>query len=110
MLQRGKAQKVTVYVNEDSSSKDKFTYEQVMQFLYEQEIAGATLIRPEEGFGNHHQRQAVTKRHLPVRIEFIDSPEIIEAILPALCELVSDGLVEVQDTTIVKAAKQEGAL
>lgn len=110
MLERGKAQKVTVYLNEDSSSKENFTYEQVLQFLYEQEVAGATLIRPEQGFGNHHQRNGVTRRHLPVRIEFIDSPKVIEAILPALCELVSDGLVEVQETTIVKAAKQAGVV
>lgn len=110
MLERGKAQKVTVYLNEDSSSKENFTYEQVLQFLYEQEVAGATLIRPEQGFGSHHQRNSVTRRHLPVRIEFIDFPNVIEAILPALCELVSDGLIEVQETTIVKAAKQAGTV
>jgi PII-like signaling protein len=110
MLERGKAQKVTLYLNEDSASKENYTYEQVLQFLYEQEVAGATLIRPEQGFGNHHQRNAVTRRHLPVRIEFIDCPNVIAAILPALCELVSDGLIEVQETTIVKAAKQAGTV
>jgi PII-like signaling protein len=110
MLSLGSARKVTVYLNEDSSSKETFTYEQVVQFLYEQEVAGATLIRPEQGFGNRHQGTSVTRMHLPVRIEFIDSPNVVEAILPALCELVSDGLVEVQETTIVKAAKQAGAV
>lgn len=110
MLERGRAQKVTVYLNEDSTSSENFTYEQVLQFLYEQEIAGATLIRPEQGFGSHHQRTSSTRRHLPVRIEFIDSPQVIEAILPALCDIVSDGLVEIQETTIVKAAKQAGVV
>ena len=41
-----------------------------------------------------------------MRIEF---PKVIEAILPALCEL-SDGLIEVQETTIIKAAKQAGTV
>ncbi len=107
MLTRGKAQKVTVYLNEDTSSTEGFLYEQVMKFLYDQEIAGATLIRTQEGFGSHHLRHEVTRRSLPVRIEFIDSPEIVEAILPALSEMVTDGLIELQDTTIVKAEKSE---
>ena len=107
LLERGRAQKVTVYLNADSSSQEDFTHEQVMRFLYEQEIAGATLIRPQEGFGSHHQRTDVRRRQLPVRIEFVDSHDVVEAILPALCELVSDGLVEVQETTIVKVAKKE---
>ena len=84
MLSLGLARKVTVYLNEDSSSKE------------------------EQGFGSHHHRANVTRGHLPVRIEFIDSPSVVEAILPALCELVSDGLVEVQETTIVKTAKHAG--
>ncbi len=40
----------------------------------------------------------------PVRIEFVESPEIVEAILPPLCELVKDGLIDAHDTTIVKLA------
>jgi PII-like signaling protein len=107
MLTLGKAQKVTIYLNEDTSSKEGFTHEQVLRLLYEQEVAGATLIRLEDGFGNHHQRHSVTRRHLPVRIEFIDSPEVVEALLPALLDLVPDGLIEMHETTIVKAAKQE---
>jgi PII-like signaling protein len=110
MLNCGKAQKVTVYLNEDTSSSEGFIYERVMKFLYEQEIAGATLIRPQEGFGSHHLRHEVTRRSLPVRIEFVDSPEIVQAILPALSDMVTDGLIELQETTVVKAAKREAPL
>jgi uncharacterized protein len=107
MLTRGKARKVTVYLNDDTSSTENFAYEQVMRFLYEQEVAGATLIRPEEGFGNHHQRHERTHRSLPVRIEFIDSAEVVEALLPTLSEIVSDGLIEMQETVVIKSAKRE---
>jgi PII-like signaling protein len=96
-----------VYLNEDTSSSEGFIYEGVMTFLYDQKIAGATLIRPQDGFGSHHLRHEETRRSLPVRIEFIDSPEIVQAILPTLSDMVSDGLIEVQETTIVKAAKRE---
>jgi PII-like signaling protein len=48
----------------------------------------------------------VAGEHLPVRIEFMESPEVVDAILPALCEMVSDGVIEVHATTIVKAAQR----
>jgi PII-like signaling protein len=110
MLTRSKAQKVTIYLNEDTASTENFAYEQVMEFLYVQEVAGATLIRPQEGFGSHHQRHEVTRRSLPVRIEFIESPEVVEALLPTLYDIVSDGLIEMHETVVVKAAKREAPL
>ena len=98
MLHRGLARKVTVHLNDDTASNRTFTYEQVFAFLFEKGIAGATLTRPDEGFGTHHLRHdraghGANKRHLPVRIEFIEEPDLVEQILPDLCALVQDGLV-----------------
>jgi PII-like signaling protein len=47
------------------------------------------------------------REHLPVRIEFIETKDAAEALLPALCELITDGLIEVHDTTILKSAVRE---
>lgn len=115
MLQPGRASKVTIHLNEDTSSGNNFVYQHVFDFLYQHGVAGATLSKLQEGFGNRHQLhdregQGVSRRHLPVRIEFIDSPEHIEAILPELVRIVSDGLIEMQETTIVKAAQKEESL
>jgi uncharacterized protein len=115
MLTRGPAKKVTIYMNEDTCSGTSFTYEQVFSFLLSQGVSGATLIRPQQGFGAHHQRHSkeghgAETRHLPVRIEFIESPEILEAILPTLCELVKDGLIDAHDTTVLKLATEEPVL
>jgi PII-like signaling protein len=41
---------------------------------------------------------------MPLRIEFIDTVQNVERFLPALQELVTDGLIEVQDTVILKVA------
>ena len=46
--------------------------------------------------------------HLPIRIEWIESPAVVERILPSLVSLITDGLIEVQDTTIVKTTSQAG--
>lgn len=115
MLSRGRALKVTIHLNEDTTSTDDFIYEQVFRFLFGHEIAGATMSRLDEGFGSRHRlhdREAhgAARRHIPIRIEFVDSVDKVEAILPALCGIVSDGLIEMHETTIVKAARQEETL
>ena len=45
-------------------------------------------------------------QHLPIRIEFVETPEKVEEVLPTLYEMVTDGLIEVQDTTVVKLARK----
>lgn len=112
MLTRGTARKVTIHLNEDTSSGEEFTYERVFAFLMDQGVSGATLTRPERGFGVHrhmHSRagHGAQNRHLPVRIEFIEGPETVDALLPTLCEMVGDGLIEAHETTVIKLATQE---
>jgi PII-like signaling protein len=48
----------------------------------------------------------VLAQHLPIRIEFAEAPEKVDEVLPTLYEMVSDGLIEVQDTTVVKLARK----
>jgi PII-like signaling protein len=61
------------------------------------------------GFGaDHHMhtdRIEVLTANLPMRIEFIETPEKVEELLPKLHELAGSGLIEVQDTTVVKPAE-----
>ena len=75
-------------------------------------IAGATVIRGVAGFGaDHHMhtdRRVLFTENLPMKIEFVESQEKIDAILPKLYEMVGTGLIEVQDTTIVKSAEPGG--
>ena len=109
MLTPGPALKVTIHVNADVSSHTAFLHEEILQFLFERGVAGATLLRVQAGFGAHHRLHTqgaagVEGEHLPVRIEFIESTETVEAILPALRELITDGVIEAQSTTILKCA------
>ena len=41
---------------------------------------------------------------MPVRIEFVETAEKVEALCPVLCELLTDGLIEIQDTVILKGS------
>jgi PII-like signaling protein len=108
MLTRGPAKKVTIYLNEDTRAPHGPLHEAILQFLIGKSVAGATLIRPYSGFGPHRQLHTpdmeARMEHLPVCIEFIDTVEVVDRLLPTLYDMVTDGLIEEQDTTIVKAA------
>jgi hypothetical protein len=98
MLKPGPAKKVTIHLNEDTSSGRDFLYKEIFQFLLDQGVAGASLIHPSAGFGSHHR----IHENVAVRIEFIESAEKLNQILPELFRLTSDGLIEAQDTVILK--------
>jgi PII-like signaling protein len=99
MLEIGRALRVIVHLNADVSSSHEFLHNDILAFLYERGIAGATVFRPEAGFGYHHRLHTKGApgsegQHLPIRLE----------IMPELLLLVTDGMVEVQETTILKVA------
>jgi hypothetical protein len=112
MLKLGPAKKITIYLNEDTSSSRDFLYREIFEFLLSRGVAGASLIRPDAGFGMHqrihsHHGEGVTGQHLPVQIHFIETPERFKALLPELIRLTTDGLIEAHDTTILKLATTE---
>lgn len=112
MLKPGAAKKVTVHLNEDTSTASGFIHEQVFSLLFSRGVAGATVLRPEAGFGEHHRKQSQQaqggeRRHLPIQIQFVEEPAVVDALLPALFDLVVDGMIEMHDTVVLKAARQE---
>lgn len=109
MLTKGPAKKVTIFINEDVPHGMTSLHDAVMTFLLHKRVAGATATRAFAGFGSHHalhtpQVEAMSE-HLPIRIEFVESAERVEELLPTLYEMVTDGLIEVQDTTVVKLTR-----
>ncbi len=112
MLRTGLAKKITIHLNEDTTARHDFLYSEIFTFLRERGVAGATLIRPAAGFGSHHRTHsadgdAAEREHLPVRIEFVESREAADALLPALCELITDGLIEAHDTFVLKSVARD---
>ena len=109
MLVPGPAKKVTIHLNEDTSSRSDYLSREIISLLLKQGVAGATVLRPEAGFGSHHRVHSEesgidSAQHMPLRIEFIDTEQNVRRLLPILQELVTDGVIEAQDTIILKAA------
>jgi|ERR1700683_600421 len=108
MLTTGPAKKVTIYVSQDHLYHGESLYAAILDFLFYRKIAGATVTRGVAGFGaDHHMhtdRRAMFTENLPMKIEFVEAADKIKEILPKLHEMVGSGLIEIQDTTIVKSA------
>jgi PII-like signaling protein len=111
MLNTGPALRVVIHLNSDITSEHGYLHNDILEFLYEKHVAGATVFEPKAGFGSHHRLHekgvmSSKGQHLPVRVEFVDSREKVESLLPDLLKLVTDGMIEVQETTILKVANQ----
>jgi len=108
MLKPGPAKKVTVYVGEDVHHHGEPLYLAVINYLFYHGVSGATVTKGVAGFGaDHHLHTArilEISENLPIKIEFVEQPETLDGLLPKLLDMVGEGLVEIQDTTILKAA------
>ena len=109
MLSPGKAVKVTIYLSEGATHRGVPVYTSILDFLFYRGVAGATVTKGIAGFGaDHHMHSSSTVEisdRLPLKIEFIDTREKVDAILGQLEELVGTGLIEVQETMVAKPAE-----
>jgi PII-like signaling protein len=108
MLNAGPAKKVTVYVGEDVHHHGEPLYLAVLNYLFYHGVAGATVTKGVAGFGAEHHlhtaRILEMSANLPIKIEFVEEAAKLDRLLPKLLDMVGEGLVEIQDTTILKAA------
>jgi PII-like signaling protein len=109
MLKAGPAKKVTIYVGQDHHYRGEAVYAAILEFLFYHKISGASVTRGIAGFGADHRmhtdRALALTENLPVKIEFMETPDKVEELLPKLHEMVGTGLIEIQDTIIVKPSE-----
>jgi len=110
MLTTGKAVKVTLYLSDGAKHHHIPVYSDILDFLFRSGIAGATVVKGVAGFGTKHRMHSANileiSDHLPIKIEFIETREKAEAILPELEKRATSGLIEIQETTIVVPVKE----
>jgi uncharacterized protein len=109
MLQTGKAVKVTLYLSDNARHHGVPDYASVLDFLFKNGIAGASVFKGVAGFGSHHRMHSAhileISDRLPIKIEFIESREKVDGILEELKKRTCSGLIEMQETTVVCLGK-----
>ncbi|MFA5354916.1 MAG: DUF190 domain-containing protein [Thermodesulfovibrionales bacterium] len=106
------AQKLSIYVEETEKFEGRPVYEVLMEIFRKRGIAGVSVFRGVAGYGEHrvfHTAKILElATSMPLKIEAVDSAEMIQAVLPEVCKVVGRGLVEVSDTLIVKSPAGSG--
>jgi PII-like signaling protein len=105
MLTSGKAVKVTLYLSDGAKHHGVPVYSSILDFLFHGGIAGATVTKGVAGFGHAHRIHSAhileISDHLPVKIEFIETREKVDTVLPELQKRIGSGLIELQETTVI---------
>ncbi|NTU81746.1 MAG: CBS domain-containing protein [Chloroflexales bacterium] len=105
-------QQVWIYLDEGDSHRGHSVAGQVLEALRAAGCPGATVLRGVGGYGVHgviHSDLAVEiTGHLPLVITFIDREDRVRLVLPALGELVAEGLIAVTPVQVVKYSHREG--
>ena len=100
---------MTVYVIEGQKYHGTACYAAILDYLFFRGISDATVTRGIAGFGTDHKlhtsRLVELADQMPIKIEFVESAERVEEVLPKLTEIAAQGLIEVQDTTVINPAR-----
>ena len=105
MLTTGPAKKVSVYVMEGEQYHGTPVYAAILELLFYRGISDATVTRGVAGFGADHKlhttRLVDLADKMPIKVEFIETREKAEAILPELEKRCGCGLIEMTEVNIV---------
>ena len=94
-----------IFVGESDRHGQHPLYEAIVLKARETGLAGATVLRGVMGFGKnsiiHTAKILRLSEDLPMLIEIVDSPDKVEAFLPALDEMITDGLVTMERVKVL---------
>ncbi len=112
MKLEGKAKMLRIHFGEDDQWQGQPLYEAIVERCRKLDIAGATVYRGIEGYG---ASTMIRRSHLlhfssdaPILVQIIDTEENIKRLIPALDEMVAEGLIAMSDVEVIKYVHQEG--
>jgi PII-like signaling protein len=96
--------RVSIFINESDQWRGRPLHLQLLEFLSQEGIAGATVVRGVAGYTRWEGATATSPADaggmLPLVVEFIDSGEHVERILPTLEQMVGDRLIATSNVSI----------
>jgi hypothetical protein len=94
------ARLLRIFIGESDTHDGRPLYQTIVETLRRQGLAGATVLRGIEGFGKssrlHTAHILRLSEDLPIVIECVDTDDKIEAVLPALDDMIGDGLITLE--------------
>lgn len=105
-LLNGSALRLTVFIGEDDTWHHKPLFTEIVLRARRAGLTGASVFRGVEGYGAsstiHTTRMLSMSEDLPVSIVIVDSADRIRAFLPQVEELVTEGLLILDEVEVVR--------
>lgn len=105
MTLHGAVTRLTVLIKESDQWHHKPLYNEIVHRAHQSGMAGASVFRGIEGYGRsshiHTTRILSLSEDLPVSVVIVDEDAKIRAFLPELEELVTEGVVILDDVEVV---------
>ncbi|AXE83761.1 DUF190 domain-containing protein [Streptomyces sp. Go-475] len=102
----GRALRLTVLVGENDTWHHKPLSSEIVHRAHAAGLAGASVFRGVEGFGAssliHTSRLLSLSEDLPVAVVIVDTEPRVRAFLPQLDELVTEGLVTLDECEVIR--------
>jgi PII-like signaling protein len=102
----GQGVRIRIYFGEDDQHDGKPLWRAALEYLRKGGASGATVTRGVAGYGAHstiHTASIVLlSSDLPLVLEWIDSAERVDRLLPGLEQMLQGGLITRDVTTIVR--------
>ncbi len=101
------ARLLQIHISEGDRCEGKPLYEAIVDRCREMKIAGATVFRGLEGYG---ETGAIHKPHLgrhdqPIVISIVDAPENVDRLVPVVEGMMGTGVLAMCDVRVVRVQK-----
>jgi PII-like signaling protein len=101
------AKLLRLHFTERDRYQGKPLHEAIVQKCREMKIAGASVFRGLEGYGDTAEihRSHLLAHDLPIVVQIVDSAENIQRLLPVVEDMMDKGLIAMSDVEIVRIQK-----
>jgi uncharacterized protein len=102
-----KAKLLRLHFSEDDRYRGKPLYEAVVNRCKDLRIAGATVFRGLEGYGETAEihRHHFVRKDLPIIVTIVDTPENLERLIPEVEEMMDTGMIAMSDVEYIRIEK-----
>jgi hypothetical protein len=111
MKLEGKAKMLRIHFGEDDKWHGRPLYEAIVMKCRELDIAGASVFRGIEGYGASsliHKKHLLRSSDRPIMVSVIDTEQNVNKLLPALDEMVDEGLIVMSEVEVIRYVHEEG--
>lgn len=102
------ARLLRIHISEEDGFQGKPLYEAIVAKCRELKIAGATVFRGLEGYGESAEmhKSHLIRHDQPILIAIVDSEDNLSRLVPVVEEMMDTGLMAVSDVRVVRVQKK----